>query len=80
MFSLKQIESMSRECIKLARHFGDRQNSESKLTAREAEALVTCLLNAGNTMEHIARDMAVRTPEIPEAVPVSDTPPPSAGT
>lgn len=37
---------ISGECDRLLRHFADRQNSDSVLTAREAHAIVNTLANA----------------------------------
>lgn len=46
------------ECQALARALGDRQNSDSTLTGRLATRLVNALLNAGNTLTQIAKDVA----------------------
>ncbi len=47
---IKVFQMIAVECQMLARAFGDRQNSESKLTAKEATKVVTTLLNAGNLL------------------------------
>lgn len=41
---------------KIARAFGDRQNSPSTLKPRDAEAIVTVCLNCGNLMSRLAND------------------------
>ncbi len=63
---VRQFHAVARECQGLARALGDRQNSDSKLSARQCEAVVTCLLNAGNLMEEAAKRTEAGAP--PESV------------
>ena len=49
-------------CQKMARHFGDRQNSDSTLTAKECMTLVTTLLDAGNLMAQAVTDSLPKEP------------------
>jgi hypothetical protein len=50
------LEAFQRRVIEIARHFGDRCNSDSTLTAREATEVVKACLNAGNALETMIRD------------------------
>ncbi len=50
------FHSVGASAQRLARVFGDRQNSPSTLKPREAEAVVTILLNCGNLMTKLAED------------------------
>ena len=49
------LAATAAEQIELARILGDRQNSDSTLTARLATRLVNALLDGGNTMQQIVR-------------------------
>lgn len=62
----KTFRSVGRIAQRLARHFGGRQNSESKLTPREATDVVSSLLNCGNLMVALADR---QHPEPPPAPP-----------
>ena len=75
---VRQFHSVARECQGLARALGDRQNSDSVISARQCEAIVTCLLNAGNLMEEAANRTAGE-PAAPSAPtsPVESVPEPS---
>lgn len=57
MLTYAEYMKAARELQALARHFGDRCNSDSTLTAREATQLVRVALNGGNVLEAHARGM-----------------------
>lgn len=59
----------ARECQAVAKHFGDRQNSPSTLSPREAHAIVNACLNAGNLLEQEARNRAARESQAQENQP-----------
>lgn len=54
----------------MARLLGDRQNSDSTLTARQATQIVSACLSAGNVLEQLVRER--------DAVPEPSFPPPEA--
>lgn len=49
------LRQFQRRVNEIARHFGDRCNSDSTLTAREATEIVKACLNAGNALETMIR-------------------------
>lgn len=57
-YSSETLNSVARQCQQVARHFGDRQNRDTTLTAVECQAVVTRMLNAGNILEQLAREQS----------------------
>lgn len=52
-------------CQKMARKFGDKQNSDSTLTATDCMKLVSLLLNAGNLMAQAVKDSLPKDQQCP---------------
>lgn len=63
---LDAYDKAAAECQALARHFGDRQNSDSTLTAREASKVVTAVLNAGNLLADVVNRVRTASEPTPE--------------
>ena len=61
----KTLRQLAAECQQVARHFGDRQNRDTTLTADEAQKIVTRCLNAGNVLEQLAREQEPQPQESP---------------
>jgi hypothetical protein len=66
---LKTLEQVHKACQSVARHFGDRCNSDSTLTAKEATNLVKAVLNAGNLLEMWSRQLKGKDPRFGTGTP-----------
>lgn len=67
----RTLHKLAAELQAVARLLGDRQNSDSTLTARQATQIVSACLSAGNVLEQLVRERE-------QAVPEPSFPPPEA--